>query len=96
MSLTTLKPKLATLSTTIKKHTTKSNRLQGLTLQNKRKEFWVASGGRCALCDRAFALRDMELDHIVPLLAGGSNNDSNLQMLCKECHASKTKLDLDL
>ncbi len=35
-----------------------------------------------------------ELDHIVPISKGGSNDDANLQMLCKECHAVKTLSDL--
>ena len=35
-----------------------------------------------------------ELDHIVPVSKGGSNDPSNLQMLCKECHAVKTISDL--
>ena len=35
-----------------------------------------------------------ELDHIVPVSKGGSNDPSNLQMLCKECHAQKTIADL--
>lgn len=31
-----------------------------------------------------------EIDHIVPLSEGGSNDRSNLQPLCKACHAAKT------
>jgi 5-methylcytosine-specific restriction enzyme A len=35
-----------------------------------------------------------ELDHIVPVSKGGTNDDGNLQMLCKECHHTKTLDDL--
>lgn len=35
-----------------------------------------------------------ELDHIVPISKGGTNDDANLQMLCKECHYLKTLTDL--
>lgn len=35
-----------------------------------------------------------ELDHIVPLMWGGSNDDSNLQLLCVTCHKIKTSKEL--
>lgn len=31
-----------------------------------------------------------DVDHIVPLRAGGGNQESNLQSLCHECHTYKT------
>ena len=34
-----------------------------------------------------------ELDHIVALMNGGSNEPSNLQGLCTECHKVKTAAD---
>lgn len=34
-----------------------------------------------------------ELDHIVPLIDGGSHGDENLQTLCTPCHARKTALE---
>jgi len=34
-----------------------------------------------------------EVDHIVPLAQGGTNERSNLQPLCKSCHARKTALE---
>ena len=39
---------------------------------------------------------DYEIDHIIPLAAGGSNDAKNLQLLCVDCHKDKTiqeKLD---
>lgn len=35
-----------------------------------------------------------EFDHIIPLILGGQNRESNLQLLCHECHGAKTKLDV--
>lgn len=46
--------------------------------------------GRCACCgDKA----KLEVDHIVPLNAGGTNWPKNLQLLCKPCNASKSDRD---
>lgn len=32
----------------------------------------------------------LEVDHITPRSQGGSDDDSNLQSLCKPCHSAKT------
>ena len=37
----------------------------------------------------------MQIDHIIPLVVGGSNDIDNLQILCRPCHFSKTKSELD-
>jgi 5-methylcytosine-specific restriction protein A len=34
------------------------------------------------------------VDHIVPLLDGGTHDRSNLQSLCFDCHAVKTQADV--
>ena len=33
-------------------------------------------------------------DHIVALANGGENRESNLQILCMECHTIKTRVDV--
>ena len=45
-----------------------------------------------ALRERGFVPRRSlwELDHIVPLVDGGSHDPSNLQTLCTPCHKNKT------
>jgi 5-methylcytosine-specific restriction protein A len=57
----------------------------------------LASGKCCVRCTRAVGgkLR-AEFDHIIPLILGGGNRESNLQTLCSECHGAKTKLDVKL
>ena len=35
-----------------------------------------------------------EFDHIIPLILGGEHRETNLQLLCHECHGAKTKLDV--
>lgn len=47
-------------------------------------------GWRCFKC-RARFNSTVEVDHIVPLAEGGSNELSNLSILCVQCHAFKTQ-----
>ena len=42
----------------------------------------------CRLCNRRLAT---EVDHIVGLRRGGSNDLNNLQPLCSPCHCEKTQ-----
>lgn len=46
-----------------------------------------ANNIQCAHCGR---LATLEVDHVVPLHLGGTDAVTNLQSLCKECHARKT------
>jgi len=34
---------------------------------------------------------NFHIDHIMPISAGGSNDDDNLQVLCLGCHQKKTE-----
>jgi 5-methylcytosine-specific restriction endonuclease McrA len=37
----------------------------------------------------------MQIDHIVPLSAGGDNEPDNLQALCRPCHFAKSKKEAE-
>jgi 5-methylcytosine-specific restriction endonuclease McrA len=51
--------------------------------------------GKCANCFRIVrGVRDYVYDHITALINGGANRESNLQLLCHECHDLKTKSDV--
>lgn len=54
-----------------------------------------AGGGRCAgPCGRKlFASDDWHVDHIIALENGGTDDDTNLQILCGWCHKPKTADD---
>jgi len=47
-------------------------------------------GYNCPLDKKPFDESGYEIDHIVELCNGGSNEDSNLQALCIMCHRVKT------
>jgi RNA-directed DNA polymerase len=47
---------------------------------------------KCTICNEAFVLGErLEIDHIVPRSRGGSNDYSNLQLVHKICHVTKTR-----
>jgi 5-methylcytosine-specific restriction protein A len=47
----------------------------------------------CAAAGRVTAAA--EVDHVVPLAKGGTDDWANLQPLCRPCHEAKTAIDLD-
>lgn len=44
---------------------------------------------KCACCKVDLRKSGHHLDHIIPLVLGGSNRDSNIQLLCPKCNLSK-------
>ncbi len=50
----------------------------------------TVQGYKCPLNGSPFDEAGYEVDHIVPLADGGSNETSNLQALCLMCHRVKT------
>jgi hypothetical protein len=50
--------------------------------------------GKCAIC--FLEQTKFEIDHIIPLGAGGKNEIENLQPVCVECHDEKTREENEL
>ena len=48
-------------------------------------------GKCCQLCKSKLEINYVQIDHIKALANGGTNDIENLQILCKECHYTKTK-----
>jgi 5-methylcytosine-specific restriction endonuclease McrA len=51
-----------------------------------------AQNGRCLACGKK---KNLTVDHIVPLAAGGTNWPDNLQGLCKSCNSRKGTKTID-
>jgi hypothetical protein len=51
------------------------------------------AGGKCELCGALKQDTTLHIDHIVPRSRGGSNDESNLQILCFKCNLGKSNKD---
>ena len=70
-----------------------ANRIRGGTLQRIRSDTLRAEP-MCRVCAGMGITRAAaEIDHIVPLWAGGQDVASNRQPLCFACHADKTAIE---
>jgi 5-methylcytosine-specific restriction endonuclease McrA len=47
---------------------------------------------QCQMCRRGVSVG--VVDHIIALVNGGNDDDTNLQLLCDPCHWSKTCIDM--
>ena len=57
-----------------------------------RKAILNRDAGLCQVCVAAgHATVATEVDHIVPKAEGGTDEETNLQSICRCCHAVKTK-----
>lgn len=63
-------------------------RIRGGKWQRMRNAALLAGQAACAKCGRVHPSN--QIDHVVPLEQGGSNDPANLQVLCVECHQAKT------
>lgn len=61
-------------------------------LSNSKKSVYRDQGHNCAKCQLKLPI-SYQIDHIVPLYQGGSNDEDNLQALCPTCHSEKTVED---
>ncbi|MGE5595532.1 MAG: HNH endonuclease [Hyphomicrobiales bacterium] len=59
----------------------------GWAWQRTRREVVERDGHRCVACGTT-GVR-FEVDHIVPLACGGSNEPQNLRTLCVTCHRNR-------
>ena len=74
--------------------TTKEVRLRGRAGMERIKRFRMTDP-LCCICSENGVVRLFDvLDHVVALVNGGADADSNLQRLCNEHHRDKTAMDM--
>ena len=93
MALKALKPRLTPLSTKAygDNHQPKSrwgHGRGGRPWRRLKDTILMRDKHTCQHCKRVGG--DLELDHIVNVANGGTDDGSNLQILCKDCHQVKT------
>lgn len=64
-----------------------------------KKAVFLRERGNCQGCDfKSINIRDFDCDHIKPLIESDGDLTywmmNNLQLLCKDCHKDKTKVDM--
>jgi len=93
MALTTLRPRLGTIGTKAVSdtHQPKSkwgHGRGGRPWRRLREQIFTRDKFTCQVCGRVGG--DLELDHIVNVAKGGTDDDHNLQTICTTCHKPKT------
>lgn len=58
----------------------------------ERKLILKASKGVCAHCGRKLNTKTMTIEHVIPIMRGGTNDIQNLTALCPECNTMKDNL----
>lgn len=61
------------------------NRMKGYL--KHRDEVFARDGHKCRQCGET---KNLTVDHIIPIAAGGTSDLSNLQTLCKRCNVKKS------
>ena len=57
--------------------------------QSVRKYVLQRNNYQCQSCGKKDTETKLNIDHIIPLARGGSNDISNLQVLCSQCNQRK-------
>ena len=57
--------------------------------QGLKRELMSRQNNTCVYCGHRRTARLLEIDHIFPVVRGGSNDKSNLQVICRPCNMRK-------
>lgn len=75
-------------------HPNATPRQRGRKWMERRARLLRASPLCCMCAERGITRAATEVDHIIPLFKGGPDVDENTQNLCHDCHAEKTRQDM--
>ncbi len=69
-------------------------RERGKARELRKSQWWKnkRSSGICHYCGERFPVRELTMDHVVPLIRGGKSTKSNLVPSCRECNVRKRDL----
>lgn len=59
----------------------------------QRQDLWIRQEGLCGICWTG--MERIEVDHKVPLCAGGTHEESNIHLVHPECNRRKGRLTLE-
>lgn len=62
----------------------------------RRRQFFESRDHTCEICKVQFDAKKLEIDHKIKLSNGGTNEFSNLSLLCKICHDVKTRQECNV
>jgi 5-methylcytosine-specific restriction endonuclease McrA len=68
-------------------------RVTGRALQARNKRIKVRDRFTCQNKQCGLLTTDVQIDHKIALTQGGEDTDDNLQCLCPQCHAIKSKIE---
>lgn len=94
-------PRLTLMKSQVRMHqptkavaTTTNPRPRGSSWMATRDRIFTRDHGMCQPCKTAGRLAvAAQVDHIIPREQRGSDDDSNLQSICDDCHKTKTKAE---
>lgn len=61
-----------------------------------RRQVLGKTSGRCAYCGCPLSLNEMQIDHVVPLHNGGTNDFDNLLPSCRSCNHYKDNFSIEI
>ena len=90
-TMTTLQPRRIP---TLAERADKTRRPSQSITDRQKLRVWLKQDARCKSCSVVVALTAADLDHVEPLVDGGTVEDDNTQVLCRPCHRDKTNAEI--
>ena len=69
---------------------------EGFFNKNDIKNLFLTQNNKCVYCNLHLAITGYHIDHIMPLVLGGSNWINNIQLLCPQCNLKKHAKNPDI